>query len=120
MVSYTRQDSAILHALICSDVPMTVYAISKDTGIAGPQVNYRLRKLVKNGVVDKGENEAARYTAHPILGTTKAIKVIAKHISKISDVIGKYKVTTIEGMKILMSYILEHTRGVINGDEDGD
>lgn len=112
-MSYTKQDAVLLQVLINSDTSMTAYAISKETGIVTTQVTYRLQMLVRDGVVAMVVNdEVTRYKVHPVLETAEAMTAIAKLVGKISYIIDKYKDTTADGMKTIISFILEHTNFV--------
>ncbi len=62
-----EQDDEILSALVVED-KMTAYALSKETEISVPQINFRMVKLVSIGVVKQVvEDGKTSYSVHPVL-----------------------------------------------------
>jgi len=114
----SRQDSQIILSLLDSDAPITRNHLSRETGIDKKQVTNRLDKLQNGGVVYRFRDKNAwRYTLHPVLKSRVAVEEITNHLRDISTIIDGMHMTTPEGLKTLITFIIEHTDVVkANGD----
>lgn len=112
-----EQDCEIISALIVED-KMTAYALSKETGISVPQINFRIEKLVSVGVINSHDDERNKtlYSIHPVFKSNKSVESIATHIKDIFDIIDKSKETSIDGIKVVIGFILSKTEELITDE----
>lgn len=104
-----EQDSSIISSLVV-EKEMTAYSISKDIGISVPQVQYRIGKLLRCGIVkSKKDDNKTLYYIHPALKSKKAMGEIATYIKAIVDIIDNIERLSPEGMKALVSFIVSKT-----------
>ena len=104
-----EQDSSIISSLIV-EKDMTAYSISKDIGISVPQVQYRIDKLLRCGIVKSRKNDnKTLYYIHPALKSKKAMSEIASYIKAIVDIIDNIERLSPEGMKALVAFIVSKT-----------
>lgn len=104
-----EQDFEIISSLTTSDGE-TTYSISKDIGASVPQVQYRIDKLLKCGIVkSKRDDSKTLYYIHPALKSKKAMSEVATYIKAIVDVIDNIERLSPEGMKALVSFIVSKT-----------
>lgn len=104
-----KQDSSIISSLVVKK-EMTSYSISKDIGISVPQVQYRIDKLLRCGIVkSKRINGKTLYYIHPALKSKKTMGEIATYIKAIVDIIDNIERLSPEGMKALISFIVSKT-----------
>lgn len=103
------QNCEILSALVAEE-SMTSYSLCKETGISVPQVNFRIEKLVAIGVVESRivDNKTV-YSVHPVLKSKESIAEIASYIESIFDVIDEAEETSVDGIKAIISFILDKT-----------
>lgn len=105
----SEQNSDIL-SVLSVESELTAYAISKETGISVPQVNFRIDKLVKCGVViPKEDGVRTVYSAHPVLRSRDAIELIATYIKEIVDAIDGVQSIQPTGAKAIIEFILDKT-----------
>ncbi len=108
-MSKDEQDDEILSALVVED-KMTAYALSKETEISVPQINFRMVKLVSIGVVKQVvEDGKTSYSVHPVLKSKESIEDIALHIKEIFDIIDNTEETSIDGIKSIIGFIVSKT-----------
>ena len=104
-----EQDSSIISSLVV-EKEMTAYSISKDIGISVPQVQYRIDKLLRCGIVkSRKDDNKTLYYIHPALKSKKAMGEIAAYIKAIVDIIDNIERLSPEGMKALVSFIVSKT-----------
>lgn len=104
-----EQDYNIISSLTTGDGE-TAYSISKDIGISVPQVQYRIDKLLRCGIVkSRKEDNKTLYYIHPALKSKKAMGEIAAYIKAIVDIIDNIERLSPEGMKALVSFIVSKT-----------
>lgn len=104
-----EQDSSIISSLVVKK-EMTAYSISKDIGISVPQVQYRIDKLLRCGIVkSRKDDNKTLYYIHPALKSKKAMGEIASYIKAIVDIIDNIERLSPEGMKALVSFIVSKT-----------
>lgn len=103
------QDSNILSSL-AAETEATAYTISKDIQVSVPQVQYRIDKLVKCGIIKaKKISNKTLYSVHPALKSKEAMEEIASYIKAIVDTIDEVERLSPEGMKALISFIISKT-----------
>lgn len=106
----TDQDMDIIISLINSKDALSVYRISKDSGISSPQVAFRLSKLIPTGLVKSVTvNDKTKYTSHPLLRSRKSVEAITNKIADIVDLIDEIEKTEPEQMKHMLLFIIERT-----------
>lgn len=104
-----EQDYNIISSLTTSDGE-TTYSISKDIGASVPQVQYRIDKLLRCGIVkSKKDDNKTLYYIHPALKSKKAMSEIAACIKEMVDIIDNIERLSPEGMKALVSFIVSKT-----------
>lgn len=100
------QDTKILTSLINTD-ESTAYAISQDTGISIPQVNYRLNKLIESkAVTSLTKGEKTYYYVHPALKSDAVIKNITALMKQVADEIDTVAYTEPSGMRVIIEFII--------------
>lgn len=116
-----EQDEEIISSLITGD-DMTAYSISKDIGIGVPQVQYRLDKLAKCGIIkSKKSNSKMIYYIHPALKSQEVMEEVASYIKAMVDTIYEVERLSPDGMKVLVSFIvnkIEVTEEELEVEED--
>lgn len=116
-MNISNQDSDIISSLIMKK-EMTAYTISKDTGISVPQVQYRINKLLANGIVKANAKEnKTLYYVHPAFKSREAMEIIASYIKEIVDVIDDVESLSPDGMKLFISFVVSKTE--MSESEDG-
>lgn len=106
----TDQDVSILVALVTENQPVTAYRISKDTGIALPQIQFRLVKLIDTGVVKPVDVDGKElYEAHSVLISRTTLNEITEHLASISDIIDGYELSSPGCVKCIISFIVDRT-----------
>ncbi len=104
-----EQDYNIISSLTTSDGETTYY-ISKDIGVSVPQVQYRIDKLLRCGIIkSKKDDNKTLYYIHPALKSKKAMGEIAACIKEIVDIIDNIERLSPEGMKSIISFIISKT-----------
>ena len=105
------QDTDIMLQLTYTD-SMTAYAISQATGISVPQVNFRLIKMIENGVVSLNEFNLPKktYSIHPALRSKAAIEGIGQNLMEILQIIDEIEPTTIPGMETIIRFITDRLK----------
>ena len=104
-----EQDYNIISSLIISDGE-TAYSISKDIKASVPQVQYRIGKLLRCGIIkSKIEDNKTLYYIHPALKSKKAMEEIASYIKDIVDIIDNIEKLSPDGMKVIISFIVNKT-----------
>jgi len=105
----TEQDYDIISSLIVNS-GVTAYSISKDIGLSVPQVQYRIDKLLRCGIIKaKVCNSKTLYSTHPALKSKDVMEEIASYIKAIVDSIDDIERLSPDGMKVLMSFIINKT-----------
>lgn len=104
-----EQDITIL-SMLGSEEGETAYGIASGTSISVPQVTFRLGKLQEIGVVKSIERDNKTfYICHPALKSQKTIQKITSHIKAIIDEIDKVEAISTEGLKVILSFIVDKT-----------
>lgn len=100
-----NQDSDILLFLINNE-NSTSYGISQDTGISIPQTEFRLTKLIDNGVVKEVKEEnRTTYSVHEALKSKDLLKNIEDMIQSMANSIDNIEPISLEGFKCILSFI---------------
>jgi len=107
-----EQDYDIISSLIVNN-GVTAYFISKDIGLSVPQVQYRIDKLLRCGIIKSKVNSGKTlYSTHPALKSKVVMEEIASYIKAIVDSIDDIERLSPDGMKVLMSFIINKTEMV--------
>lgn len=100
-----NQDSDILLFLIHNE-NSTSYAISQDTGISIPQTEFRLTKLIDNGVVKEVKEEnRTTYSVHEALKSKDLLKNIEDMIQSMAYSIDNIEPISLDGFKCVLNFI---------------
>lgn len=110
------QDSKILREIM-NDQDISMYKISKNTGISRSQVRYRIDKLKQSKIVKVCDDGG--FILHPIFHSDKAMKKIIKNLTNITEIIedtSKGEISN-RGIESILSYIVRHTHYFKEGIE---
>ena len=102
-----------------SDKPMTSYKIAMALKTYSQNIEHRLDKLVKLGIITRFDDKGkTKYKTHGVLRCNKCIKEIAKAVGRAAEVIDSHGVTDNGGVNAILYFICHRVTFVRQGEPD--
>lgn len=102
----TDQDTRILRALTEQN-DVSTHELYKQISVSRTQIQYRLDKLKKTGIVrETSEGRYRNYGVHPVLKDTKCLCEIAEHVKGILEIIQDKEPVEPAGLKAIIDFVM--------------